>query len=630
MIVNFHDLLEGRLICFNDNNVEYKFSIDQAVNNEFSRYTIDCTATLLDDMQASDISCQISWFPISNTSALDRYNSFVEVDKRSNIPLTDLNPLLITGKTRDKYFTLSCIKNQHAGNISVSKDGVLVTTLFFDAPFLHPSWNYTTKPQTSTALKQQGKGTIYNTRFQLSINTTAMTVVKKSLYPGKNRCAFIITDHCDFDETERLELFLHGASQDEGWIGKGLKMTKGVFKYGARNEDIKKSESLECPEYLELIKELRNDGSEIAPHALKHSGQVTQDEFREGLAYLDSNFQCRSWIDHGKYLRYCYSQYGEQEYDLINILKQYNYNNLWNYNDVLINAVDSLNMFHNKPAILKKRWALFFKTVSRGKVKILLHHIRSYFFYNYKKSFFFDFVLFSFGRSKVFLQSPKKILSPKEVQAFFKSYSEFIRNFKNESLPYDMQSLANYGSPIFTLSHRPLCYIGDTELAMYSTIEIPHVKDMYTKGALDVLIKEGGLHIGHTYILNLISYQNNIFDNNNGKKLSREWIGFVGYLSSRVASQDVWNPTISECVDYLKRVNKVLLEQVAEDHFTITNESPVAINDFSFDLWTSAKSAKKFLLNGVEIKPVDILDKQLRFSFSIDAGAVCDFKVCVS
>src|SRR4030095_6638374 len=103
------------------------------------------------------------------------------------------------------------------------------------------------------------------------------------------------------------KVFLHGNNND-GWLGRGLKISKGVFTLGPRPGEPVKNSSLEDEEYFSLIKTLFSDGSEIVPHALKSKGQLSRDEFMGAMNKLSALFHPRTWIDHGSYLKYCYSQ----------------------------------------------------------------------------------------------------------------------------------------------------------------------------------------------------------------------------------------------------------------------------------------------------------------------------------
>ena len=152
--------------------------------------------------------------------------------------------------------------------------------IIIDAPFLHPAWDYSKGQRFSTANPIVNKNRYYKIDFDLIEikKEKRIVAIKKFPYPNGYKSAFILTDHCDFDTTEKLKIFLYG-NNNNGWLNRGLKITKGVFALGPIEGETKKSDSLESEIYSSLIDELYNDGSEIVHHALKHSGQLTKEVF---------------------------------------------------------------------------------------------------------------------------------------------------------------------------------------------------------------------------------------------------------------------------------------------------------------------------------------------------------------
>jgi hypothetical protein len=458
------------------------------------------------------------------------------------------------------------------------KSSIFTLEIIHDAPFLHTTWDYSKGQRASSAAPIFSKGTNYEATFIIQKSNTRLLNCIPSYYPKTNKACFILTDHCDFDTTEKLNVFLYGDGKN-GWLNKNIKITKGVFRYGPKKGEPRKSDDLEQPDYKNLIDKLHQDGSEICPHALKHSGQISGAEFNEGVAYLNTEYQPKSWIDHGSYLHYCYSQNGHlnPEYRTTKVLVENGYNNLWSFHDIALDPSLSLNYFHKQKYSKLNGVMYIIKHLIHFNFLFAAHYFRSFIHKSFGKSIVTDFLNYFFACSKIIFRSKKKNI--KIIKEFLTKLSKFNEFRTSVSEPFTLMELNKFLPPVFTLNYQTINN-WNGELLFFNTIETTHTKDIYTKKLLDNLINDKGLHLGHTYILNSLTYINGIFDSDSKTlKLSKEWIEFTEYLSFKVKNNEIWNPNMSEFVERMKLVLNVEY-YLSENSVKLINKNNYPIDDF--------------------------------------------------
>jgi hypothetical protein len=550
-------------LTINENDFSHEYFISLELKTEFS---VTLFYNLVCFVEERDVLTCINLFPIFNNKYLAPLFKKVTTGSSDLILHANRNYAVEFEKLSDKSFSFKFI---------------------LDAPCIHPSWNMA-GGKHSTADEKQPAGTVYTCNFSLLFPgiKAAFFPVMPLLYPDGFKAAFILTDHCDFDTEDKLRLFLYG-NNNNGWLNKGLKITKGVFTLSSRSKDFDKNDSLEDEGYLSLINELNADGSEIVPHALKSKGQLSKDDFQKAIEKIYTMFRPATWIDHGSYLKYCYSQGGKinPDYKLVDTLKKCHYSSLWSFHDVNTDAIHTLNIFSNKTFSNKAVWNKFYKYFFTGKLMIAAHHFRSIIHRNYKRNRFSDFMVYSMAQAKgSFIKwktDKKKVFS--ELGTFFKSLGKFSKTRITEVLPYSNEDLLKYSEPIFLEERRPLAQYKEGDLLMFSTFETTHVQDIYNKKALDVLIEEYGLHIGHTYILNDLPYLSGIFTKEKEQlRLSNKWIKFTEDLSMYVQEGKIWNPNMDEFIQRLKSLINVELRWISATNFFIENKNNYHVPGFSF------------------------------------------------
>jgi hypothetical protein len=482
----------------------------------------------------------------------------------------DLTPLHIKYQFDGKQYLLS--NERGSFSHSIKDEGAhFDLTIYLDASAIHPSWSHRKSEKEPDATRLLPIGYSYEISFGLT-QTNDIAVPVLSRYPFGAEAGFIITDHCDYDQVDTLQSFL------QGWLGKGLKLTKGVF---AKRSDYNKENlaaSLDDEAYYKLIKELQADGSEIAPHALNQSGNIDGQTFKAALDKVSIAFDCRTWIDHGSYLKYCYSVGGAEnaEYKLVDKLKEHHYTSLWSYHDAPVDATQSLNIFSSS----RNNYKQIFKNALRGKWGVAAHYFKTIVERNEDGNGSRSVLVKLMGAAR------KNLVSKKSISGLMKDARTAFKYSLGKQLPYTTKELEKFSPVLFTESKQPLNQYKDNELILFTSQEVVHTQDAYTPAALNKLIAEKGLHIGHTYLLNTLPYINGIFDKQT-KQLSHEWKTFVAALSEYVKEGSVWNPNMHEFIDYNKQLSSLSFTHNSSRSILVKNSSNKAIEGLSFIIPTN-------------------------------------------
>jgi hypothetical protein len=533
---------------------------------------------------------------LQNTKVEATLNIHIEFNENENIKhIQSLLPQLsykyfipdqleiITSKRKFIY----TFKKAYAFNFTYTNKAIDIN-IIVDAPFLHPAWDYSKGQRFSTANPFVEKNRQYKIEFdiiELEANKQ-IVAIKKFPYPNGYKSAFILTDHCDFDTTEKLQTFLYG-NNNNGWLNRGLKITKGVFALGAKEGEIKKSDSLESETYPQLIDELFEDGSEIVHHALKHSGQLSKETFTNTFNKFAQKYKPQTWIDHGSYIKYCYSQGSKEnpDFSLIEKMKQFGYNNLWAFDDVNIDANQTLNILTTAKKFPTELIKQIFINIFAGKFLVAGHYFRTIIHRNYSKSILIDFLMYSLGNTKtIFINLQKrKGTFLKDCKAYLKMILNFNKFRNKEVVPYNNIDVLKYSQPLYLEERIPFAQYVEQDILMFYTFETTHLVDIYNKKSLQKLIDENGTHIGHTYILNDLPYINSIFEKeNNQYLLSEKWISFLDVLQEKVQSKEIWNANMGEYAAYNILLQNVFIEYSPEGNCMIKNDNEINIDGFTF------------------------------------------------
>lgn len=460
-----------------------------------------------------------------------------------------------------------------------------------DAAALHPRWQFIDGNQISTSAPVWSPGQTIS--FSLALSTVSKgheddPPAVAARFPAGAEAAFVLTDHCDFDDAALLEKLLHGDGYASGWLGRGLKLTKGVFTLASTPSNRAPAASLQDARYLNLIQQLREDGSEIVPHALNESGSVSLDTYQTALRDFSSKWSPSTWIDHGTALDYCYTKGGasDERYCLLDRLAENKFSSLWAYHDVPSDPVSSLNLLASPVSDLRSVASHVMRHVWRGELLVALHYLRSIAHRHLRGPLNYVAVriitelniLMTSWRS----QGATRANLTRAWRGISRSLRVGVTSSQRLREPHTRRELLDMAAVVYPERAVPLHCVTDNELLLFTTSEVLHVRDVYTMEALERLVGERGLHLGHCYLQNRLPYIAGVFEPGaNPPRLRHGWIHFVDSLTALVCAKRLWNPTVAGLVDWIRAMQLVTCIPAEESKVVITNPLHKKIRDFT-------------------------------------------------
>jgi len=478
--------------------------------------------------------------------------------------LNDFGPFVVrwegeNGKTGE----MRSFAGTHASRVRWKK-GRFHISVYVDAAALHPRWMFSNGDTLSTAAPVWKPGASMTMSLLLrEAGPVAVPPAIAGRFPGGAEAAYVITDHCDFDHAERLKILLEGDGRENGWLEQGLRMTKGVFAIPSLTPRRRPAPTLAESSYRDLIKRLQLDGSEIVPHGLNEAGNIPGSIFSAELKSFAAAWSPTTWIDHGSTLEYCYTMGGatNPEFDLLTSLTGSGISTLWSYHDVPVQSSSTLNLFLPPEGV---HWTDFRQTLRHlavGEPLVALHYLRSLMHHTLKGTWGRIVIqAMSTLRSIGMTWYKERHLTGHDVHQGWKKFAQSYRMLqagKTESgisrHPHTARELALMAAVVYPERGVPLHQVRDEDLLLFTTLETVHVRDSYTPDAVDRLLKERGLHVGHCYLLNDLPYIAGIFQP--GKqpvRLSVQWTRAVRHLSSLVRAERLWNPTMGQLAAWMR------------------------------------------------------------------------------
>ena len=497
----------------------------------------------------------------------------------------ELMPLVISWGTEGSSFDLRGISGALAAELEW-RAPTLSLRLIMDAAALHPRWSFQTGVPTSTAAPVSEVGTEFS--VALHVRSTRVRPAEPrpvtSRYPAGAEAAFVVTDHCDFDTVENLRAFIDGSSGRSGWVGRSLRLTKGVFTITRAKAGRQPAPTLEDKEYDALTQRLHDDGSEIAAHALHESGPLARTEFDRALAIISRRYCSRTWIDHGLSLDYCYTMGGAERggYNLVKELRARGFTTMWAYHDAIADPVTSLNQLH--------LWGCRCRHEARSRTRharsrLGCRSLRAYRFAVRRRGSTGE----ALGRAlsefrALYMASREASDGPAAGLRRIRTSAEQIlrRRAPSPVLPYRTEDVSDFSPTVYPERATPLRQSLAGELMLFATLETTHPSDAYTGRALAQLRRERGLHIGHCYLLNRLPYLAGIFEpGSHAPALREQWLIFLDELEAVVRERAVWNPTVAGLTEWLRDWHRIDVEILGERRCRITNPLHRPVDDFT-------------------------------------------------
>ena len=383
--------------------------------------------------------------------------------------------------------------------------------------------------------------------------------------PEARRCAFVITDHGDRTRLSVARAVYRGHSRTDhphygkrGILAAGVRVTQGVFWSGWEGYD-----HLENPEFLALMKEIHEAGCEVCPHNTSERFSLTPDEVRGNIRRYAQHFGLTTWIDHHR-LASNLNREGmnpRSEHYVLDLLKSLGLKAAWSYWDEFAYPPGPQLNCLNPPSCwqyLKRLLRDLTPWRGRGGApRSLIMSLTSLIHRAIGSDAFgslFDLAMGLGGQPGVALRTAVGELGA-HVAA---------RLFGSDRPP----------GPQF-----PLRWDERRQISWFDTVRIARVAAVYSEAALDRLIREAGIHVGHTYLaLQSPRYSDLAFSpDGDGFAVEERFQRFLDVLSAAVRQKLVWNPTIREMTGYYESLAAVRLTPEAGSRWSLRNGAAVPV-----------------------------------------------------
>jgi hypothetical protein len=304
--------------------------------------------------------------------------------------------------------------------------------------------------------------------------------------------------------------------------------------------------------------------------------------FAESLKSFASDWSPGTWIDHGSTLEYCYTMGGatNPEYALLTSLRENGISNLWSYHDVPAQACKTLNLFTLPEYSHRTDLWQAVRHIFLGEPLVAMHYLRSLLRQTLKgilgrMAIQIMSTLRTFGMTL----SQEKRLTRQDIRTGLEKIAKTYRMHRAARSgagkvpdPHTPEELAAMAAVVYPERGVPLHQVREEDLVLFTTLEAVHLRDAYTVGAVDRLLNERGLHVGHCYLLNVLPYIAGVFESgSNGTRLSAVWTRFVGHVSSLVRARRLWNPTLRELAAWMRDMQRLSFIPLGAAGMSISN-----------------------------------------------------------
>lgn len=430
----------------------------------------------------------------------------------------------------------------------------------FNPEFASPITNY---------LGNKNRKTISSAKQKLDINTnpTLLFPENEALEFSRSKEPFTaiacFTDHCDFDTPENLEI------QRKFFKKQEVKITKGFFL----NHFSKREDNASFQNQKEELLKWNEDGHELCYHSLSQSIKSDTESFKDFGLFIPPLNNIKVWIDHG-YQPYNFSLFKSNNLDennYLQILQEKKINTLWNYIDSGTATNGVLNQFNTMHFTLSS----FLKgNKNLGGLKKTQLMIKNIIFHYYnEENLILRYKNTASNFKKVFFQKKLKSIFPLAKDVFKLSMSIFLVFLfwnTNKTKPY---KLAKYSPILFKHS------IAENEFYIFQTVEMLDFKKSLSEQNLQSLISEKGVFIAHTYFSVPMKYHmGKLFSSPTEIDLKVE--ERFNSLSEKIKSREIWNPTLTELVEYWKGFERVVLDIDSNGFVFVKNDSGLIFRKF--------------------------------------------------
>ncbi len=368
------------------------------------------------------------------------------------------------------------------------------------------------------------------------------------------------TDHCDFDSLDNLE------DQRLFFKNKNVTITKGFFL-----KDFSNQKTTACYEnHKEALQKWIDDGHELAYHSFSKSIKPLTESLNDFKCFKPPFEDVATYIDHG-FQPYNVSLY--KNYKIINsdygiTLHERGVENLWNYVDTGTAVNGVINQINPNQFTLE--------TFRRGIVNLDWKTRQSMFLKNTVFHYFNnDYSLRLYRYVARYFKTINRKKSLRKHLDLFVNVLKLIRLFIPIALfwhkrKHTIYPLAKYSPVIF--SHD----ITGIPFTIFQTLEMIDFKLGLCQKNLDLLIAERGLFIAHTYFSAPMNYhQGKLF----GKigEIDAQVDKNFAYLSQKIQLKEIWNPTLTELIHYLKQIETIVFDCDSSGQLIVHHQNQLKI-----------------------------------------------------
>ncbi len=298
-------------------------------------------------------------------------------------------------------------------------------------------------------------------------------------------------------------------------------------------------------------------------------------------------FAPRTWIDHGLSIAYCYYAGGATSYALLDALRSHGFTTLWAYHDVPFEASSSLNLLAPVSHDVRPTVRQAARHARRGEMLVAAHYLRTA-LRSHTKGPFGEAVGGALTAARGFyMDLHRRQPLGASLRKTAHEYAKVVRRLREgaaagETEPYTRRELVSFAPSVYLERAVPFSQTTPDDLLLFASLEVLHVRDAYTVGALDRLISERGMHVGHVYLMNCLPYIAGVFRNDGAtQRLSHEWITFLDALGALVRDGRIWNPVASELAEWTRAMQLVSVSPVGDGAVEIHNPLPHPVRDLT-------------------------------------------------
>lgn len=410
----------------------------------------------------------------------------------------------------------------------------------FNPELAHPITQYSGEINTKKIISAQTKHH-FNVPLALLFSKSNAVELSRSAIPFSAIACF--TDHCDYDTADNLKI------QREFFKKINIKTTKGFFvNHFSKREDNSSYEN-DAAE-LQLWE---NDQHEMCYHSLTQSIREKREALSEFEQFQPPFPKTSVWIDHG-FQPYNFTLFENNEipksyYESVLLTKGIKV--LWNYIDAGNATIGTINQLDSNQFTLGNYYRSIQNLPFSKRMVLLVKNI----------IFHYDNDEFRVRNYIDALAFAKAVVKKKQMGAVF----GLIRNvvpvimmllkvlFQWNSAKNKTFKMAKY-SPIF-FQHK----ISEKEFYVFQTIEMVDFKRALCKENIDLLVKQSGLFIAHTYFsVNMNHYSGKLI--NSDQTLNAEVVTNFKHLSEKIEQKSIWNPTLSQLLQHFKDFQSVVFD----------------------------------------------------------------------